>query len=74
MFVSLSKTLAKLGGFKLGLGIRITQRNVMWAVWIVLIVCIFQMMWYMLIVCFWLVYIVFYGLWWCIRAPFRRRK
>ena len=74
MFMSLSKTLAKFGGFRLGLGIRITKKNapVMLFVW--LFVCIFQMMWYTLVLCFWMVYAVMYGLWKCVKLPFKLLK
>ena len=74
MFLTFSKMMAKIGGFKLGLGIRITKKNVLWMSWIVMIICMFQAVWYMMVICFWLMYAVMYGLWWCISAPFRKHK
>ena len=76
MFISLSRTLHKFCGARCGLGIRITKKNIWW-MWLVLMyVYIFKAMRYMLVMCFWMVYAVCYGLLWCIRAPFRllRRK
>lgn len=74
MFVSLSRTLRKFGGARLGLGIRITAKNALWMSLIVLFVCMFQLAWYMVLLCFWLVYAVCYGLLWCIKKPFTRKK
>lgn len=74
MFVSLSKVMAKLGGVRFGLGIRITAKNALWMSFIVMFVCMFQATWYLLVICFWLMYAALYGLWWCIRAPFRLLK
>lgn len=69
MFVSLSKTLTKFGGIRLG--IRITKKNAWW-MWIAIIyVQLFKLMWYMLVMCLWIIYAVYYGLWKLICAPFR---
>ena len=74
MFMSLSKTLAKFGGFRLGLGIRITKKNALFMSLVVLFVSVMQMCWYMMILCFWMVYAVMYGLWKCVTLPFRLLK
>ena len=71
MFLSLSKTLAKFGGFRLGLGIRITKKNALVMSFVLLFVLMFQAMWYMMVVCFWLMYAVMYGMWQCVKLPFR---
>lgn len=76
MFVSLSKAFGKFGGVRLGLGIRLTAKNIWWMSFVLMFVLLFQAAWYMMIICFWLMYAVLYGMWRCISAPFRllRRK
>ena len=61
MFVSFSKFVKKMGGIRFGLGLRITKRNALWMSLIVMFVCMLQACWYMMLVCFWLMYIVIYG-------------
>lgn len=67
MFVSLSKTLARFGGLRLGLGLRLNKSNAAWMLFVLMFVYIFQAMWYMMILCGWLVYAVCYGAYWCIK-------
>lgn len=67
MFLSLSKTMARFGGFRLGLGIRINKRNYIFALFIMMFVWLFKLMWYMLVLSFWMMYAVCYGLYWCIK-------
>ena len=74
MSVSLSKTLAKFGGFRLGFGIRITKKNACYMAFIFLFACIIQLTWYMMLLCFWLMYAAIYGMYWCIRAIIRAAK
>ena len=62
MFISLSKVFAKIGGFKLGLGVRLTKKNAVWMSLVVCFVCMFQAMWYLMILCFWLIYAMFYAM------------
>ena len=74
MFISLSKTLAKVGGFRLGLGIRMNKRNapLLWC--LTLFVSMFQLMWYLTILCLWLMYAMCYGIYWCIKQIVRKVK
>lgn len=65
MFISLSKTIGKVGGFRIGIGKRITSKNAWWMCLILCFVATFQLMWYMMVLCFWLMYAMFYGMWWC---------
>ena len=67
MFVSLSKTLARFGGLRLGLGLRLNKNNAAWMLFVLMFVYIFQAMWYMMILCGWLVYAVCYGVYWSIK-------
>ena len=67
MFLSLSKTFAKFGGFRLGAGFRITKKNAAYMLIVMLIVWMFQLMWYMLLLMFWMVYAICYGIYWCIK-------
>lgn len=74
MFVSLSKTFTKFCGFRFGLGIRITKNNAIWALLMASFVCVLQMMWYMLVLFFWIIYALFYGIIWCVKAIARKRR
>ena len=71
MFISLSHALSKFG--RLHFGIRLTSKNFLWMSFIMLFVAVFQMTWYMMVLCFWLVYAVCYGLICLIKAPFKKR-
>lgn len=61
MFISFSKTLAKVGGFRLGFRKRITSKNLLWVSLLYLTVVMFQLMWYSMVLVAWLVYAFFYG-------------
>lgn len=74
MFVSLSKMLAKVGGVRLGFGLRITKKNAAWMWLVLLFVLVFQMMWYMLVLCFWILYAICYGVVYCIKALIGKMK
>ena len=77
MFISFSKTIARLGGFRLGFGIRMNKKNAVWLSFIILFVAMFQLMWYMLLFCFWLMYALIYGIYWCIKKTvkaFRKKE
>ena len=67
MFISFSKTIARFGGFRLGIGMRLNKKNAIWMSLIILFVAMFQLMWYMLILCGWLIYAVCYAIYWCIK-------
>lgn len=56
MFVSFTKTLKKMSGFRLGFGIRVNKRN--WWYWLVamLFAGMFYLMWYMIIGAGWCLY------------------
>lgn len=69
MFVSFSKTLARVGGFRIGCGIRVTKKNAVWASLVVFFVVMFQLMWYMMVGTFWLCYAMLYAMFWCFKAP-----
>ena len=67
MFISLSKTIARFGGFRLGIGMRLNKKNAIWLSLIIMFVAMFQLMWYMLLLCGWMIYAVCYGIYWCIK-------
>ena len=67
MFISFSKTLARFGGFRFGVGMRVTKKNAAWFWLIVFFVGMFQLMWGMMLICGWLIYAMFYGIYWCIK-------
>ena len=82
MFLSLSKTFAKVGGFRLGAGIRITKKNAIYMSIILAFVVSIQLCWYMMVLCFWLMYAMIYmmwrlicilarGFWWLISSMYR---
>jgi hypothetical protein len=62
MFIGFSKTLARFGGFRLGVGMRVTKNNVLWMSLIVMIIQMFKAMWYMMVVAAWFTYALFYGI------------
>lgn len=62
MFISLSKTLAKFGGVRLGVGMRTTKKNAPYIAIFAAMMMMFKAMWYLMIVCFWMVYAVIYGI------------
>jgi len=74
MFFSLSKTIARFGGFRLGMGIRLTKKNFAILLFALLFVIMFQLMWYMLVVSFWLIYAMFYAMFWCLRKILIKNK
>ena len=67
MFLSLSKTIVRFGKMRLGLGIRITKKNVIYIGFILMFVYMLQACWYLMILCGWLTYAVIYGMYWCIK-------
>ena len=67
MFVGLSKTLLKFGGFRLGIGMRISKNNMIWMSLLVMFVQLFKAIWYMMIVACWAMYAMIYGMYWCIK-------
>lgn len=67
MFVGFSKTIARFGGFRLGLGMRMSKKNAAWMCLAIMFVAVFKLMWYMLLLCGWLVYAMCYGIYWCIK-------
>lgn len=71
MFISLSKTFARFGGFRLGFGMRLTKKNTVWMFFVLMFVWMLKLMWYMLILCFWLMYAIIYAMVWCIKALIR---
>ena len=74
MFLSLSKTLAKFGGVRFGVGIRVTKNNMIWMSLLVMFVNILKACWYMMILCFWLMYAMFYGMYWLAKKIFKGAK
>ncbi len=71
MFISLSKTVARFGGVRIGVGTRITKKNAAGAAFFLLIMWFFQLMWYMIVLSFWLMYAVFYGTFWILKKMFK---
>lgn len=71
MFMTLSKTLGKVGGIRIGIGTRITSKNAWWACLIVFFISMFQLVWYMMVLSFWLMYATFYGFFWCCKKLFQ---
>ena len=67
MFISLSKTFVKFGGFRLGFGMRLNKKNAIWMSLVVMFVAMFKFMWYMLVLCGWMMYASIYGMYWCVK-------
>ena len=64
MFISLSKTLARFGGVRLGVGMRMSKKNAPYIGIFVAMLMMFKAMWYLIIVSFWMVYAAIYGAVW----------
>lgn len=74
MFFGLSRTLAKFGGCRFGVGFRITKDNMLWMCLLVMFVELIKATWYMMVVIFWLIYAMFYGMYWVSKKIFRLIK
>ena len=64
MFISLSKTLARFGGIRLGVGMRMSKKNAPYIAIFACMMFMFKMLWYLMIVSFWLTYATIYGIVW----------
>lgn len=62
MFIAISNTLKRAGGFRFAAGIRITKRNAWFMLFLLLFVYTIQFGWYLMIVTGWGMYWLFYGL------------
>ena len=67
MFLSFSKTIAKFGGFRIGIGTRVSKKNAGYALIFMLFYYMFLMCWYMMIGCLWLMYAMCYGCYWIVK-------
>lgn len=72
MFISLSKTMAKFGGVRLGVGMRMSKKNAPYVGIFVALLMMFKAMWYLMVVCFWMVYAVIYGVVWLCRKTLKK--
>lgn len=71
MFIGLSKTFLRFGGFRLGMGMRISKKNIGWAYLMFFVVWMFQLFWYCLVFTFWLMYAMFYFIFWLFKKVFK---
>ena len=71
MFMSFSKTIAKVGGFRFGIRMRLTKSNALWYFLVLATVYTCQLVWYSMIVCLWVMYAIAYGIFQGIRKVFR---
>lgn len=62
MFVSFTKTLKKMSGFRLGFGVRVNKRNAPLWLCAMFLSAMFYMMWYMIIGAGWLLYFMLYAI------------
>ena len=67
MFIGFSKTVARFGGFRIGLGMRMSKKNAVWMYFLIMFVALFKLMWYMMLLVGWLIYAMCYGTYWCIK-------
>ena len=61
MFMSFSKTIAKVGGFRFGIRMRRTKSNSLWFFLALSVIYTCQFMWYSMVVCLWVMYAMAYG-------------
>lgn len=64
MFITLSKTIGHFGGFRLGVGTRITSKNIWYMGIFIFFIWMFKLMWYALVLTFWMMYAMCYGTFW----------
>lgn len=62
MFISFSKRLKSMSGFRLGVGLRLTKSNCWYFFFSLLLVGCFYLCWYSVIACGWMLYFILYGL------------
>ena len=74
MFIGFSKTLARFGGFRIGLGLRLTKKNAIWMLFVLMLVYLFKAIWYLMILYFWLIYAVIYWTVYGIKKLCQQRK
>ena len=70
MFMSFSKTIAKVGGFRFGIRMRLTKSNALWYYLALSVILTCQLFWYGMVLAFWLMYAFLYGIFWCIKKPY----
>lgn len=68
MFISLSKTIGHVGGFRLGVGKRITSKNAWWMFLGIAVIYTVKLGWYLFVVMLWCIYAMLYGMWWLTKA------
>ena len=61
MYISLSKTLARFGGIRLGVGMRMSKKNAPAFIVGLLTYCFGMFIWYIMLFCFWMIYVMIYG-------------
>ena len=61
MFVSFSKRLKSMSGFRLGVGLRLTRRNCWYFLFVLVLVGCFYFCWYSVLACGWMLYGLLYG-------------
>jgi SNF family Na+-dependent transporter len=71
MFISFSKTLAKVGGFRIGFRKKITSKNLLWVSLLYLTVVMCQLMFYSAVLVGWLLYAFCYGIVWVTKYLFK---
>ena len=59
MYVGISRTLKRMGGFNVMAGVRITKRNAAWMVWAFMFLGMFWLMWKIIVASLWLGYFCF---------------
>ena len=62
MFISFSKRLKSMSGFRLGVGLRLTKNNFWYFFFVLLLVGCFYLCWYSVIIGGWALYYILYGL------------
>lgn len=71
MFISLSKTLARFGGIRLGVGMRMSKKNALAFIVGILTYYASLLVWYMIIFTFWMMYVMIYGTVWALKKMFK---
>lgn len=75
MFISFSKTVARFGGIRIGVGMRMSKKNapafIVGALVYYMLYYTLLLMWYMMLASFWLMYATVYGTIWMLKKTFK---
>jgi hypothetical protein len=73
-FVGFSKALARMGGFRIGVGLRLTKKNAIYFLFVLFFVYMARFTWYLIVGIGWLIYYMCYGIYGLFSLPLKGTK